>query len=1097
MKLAPNPSRPNTAAILNGLKDFQRNTVEHVFRRMYLDDDRVFRFLVADEVGLGKTLVARGLIAKAIDHLSNGERRIDIVYICSNSEIARQNIERLKVTEDGSWSNATRLTLLALSLRKVSKNQVNFVAFTPDTSFALKQTGLSLERQLLYYLTTNEREGHDFKKTARLFEVGVETDRFRNELRSFPEKYSPHSRIAHAFWTDFKKEKISEFDEICDAMPRKGIKIPHELHVRRNEMISDLRRMLAKVSLTCLEPDFIILDEFQRFKDLLNEESGGDGPGALAKQLFTFQEDESDPETTARVLLLSATPYKMYTTHSERDTDDHYSDFQSTLSFLLPKQEDRQSIASAIGTYRDKLIKIGEDGGASAIEAKGDIEKRLKRVMTRTERLASSSDRSGMLLDSTRLKTTLEKEDVLQYLAVRELANSVENHDILAFWKSAPYLLNFMEDYDFKHRIIQNCEDEVQTPEFVKAFNVASSTLVSREGVDRYAKLEPANPQLRGLHQDTIDRDLWRFLWMPAARPYYQPSGSFAAASAKNFTKSLIFSSWLVVPRVIASVLSYEAEREMFTSYSRKSLNTAEARKKRRPLLRYAIGKNGPTGMPVFALTYPCRFLAETIDPASLRRTAGNQNLSPRISDMINDVSELIEKQLGNQLIEADKIGGDEDRSWYWALPILLDLQVNRPYVEQWLDQLILNVRENESIDDDAENRGWIAHVERAKQLLRGEIKLGRPPKNLCKLVAAMAIAAPGTCALRGLNRNALTRSTSEIGRANAAHRIGNSFLHLFNLPEVTAMIRGQRRNRIARASGKANPYWESMLRYCLHGNLQAVLDEYLHVLSDAPGAELRSKDDEESEAHSICFSIANRIIETLTLRTASIKADTFKVTKRSVRQAAPIRFRTRFAMAFADQKNEDDSEGSRKEQVREAFNSPFWPFVLASTSVGQEGLDFHRYCHSIVHWNLPSNPVDLEQREGRIHRYKGHALRKNIAWGYGENSFDGRTDVWDTMFKAALGKRKAGMNDLHPYWICDDGPAKIERHTPMLPLSRELQQKEDLISSLTVYRLVFGQNRQEDLIQFLLGQVDPGLIESIASRCHIDLAPPGNETSL
>ncbi len=37
---------------------------------------------------------------------------------------------------------------------------------------------------------------------------------------------------------------------------------------------------------------------------------------------------------------------------------------------------------------------------------------------------------------------------------------------------------------------------------------------------------------------------------------------------------------------------------------------------------------------------------------------------------------------------------------------------------------------------------------------------------------------------------------------------------------------------------------------------------------------------------------------------------------------------------------------------------------------------------HSIVHWNLPSNPVDLEQREGRIHRYKGHALRKNIAWG-------------------------------------------------------------------------------------------------------------------
>nr|WP_270246095.1 helicase-related protein [Coprococcus sp. AM11-30B] len=41
-------------------------------------------------------------------------------------------------------------------------------------------------------------------------------------------------------------------------------------------------------------------------------------------------------------------------------------------------------------------------------------------------------------------------------------------------------------------------------------------------------------------------------------------------------------------------------------------------------------------------------------------------------------------------------------------------------------------------------------------------------------------------------------------------------------------------------------------------------------------------------------------------------------------------------------------------------------PFVLATTSIGQEGLDFHNYCCVIMHWNLPSNPIDLEQREGR-----------------------------------------------------------------------------------------------------------------------------------
>ena len=55
-------------------------------------DDPTRRFLVADEVGLGKTLVARGVIAKTIDHLWETVDRIDVVYICSNGQIARQNL---------------------------------------------------------------------------------------------------------------------------------------------------------------------------------------------------------------------------------------------------------------------------------------------------------------------------------------------------------------------------------------------------------------------------------------------------------------------------------------------------------------------------------------------------------------------------------------------------------------------------------------------------------------------------------------------------------------------------------------------------------------------------------------------------------------------------------------------------------------------------------------------------------------------------------------------------------------------------------------------------------------------------------------------
>jgi len=101
-------SRLNVNAILSGLKDFQQNTVEYVFRRLYLDQSKTRRFLIADEAGLGKTFVARGVIARAIDYLWDTVERIDIVYICSNADIARQNINRLNVTGQEDFALADK-----------------------------------------------------------------------------------------------------------------------------------------------------------------------------------------------------------------------------------------------------------------------------------------------------------------------------------------------------------------------------------------------------------------------------------------------------------------------------------------------------------------------------------------------------------------------------------------------------------------------------------------------------------------------------------------------------------------------------------------------------------------------------------------------------------------------------------------------------------------------------------------------------------------------------------------------------------------------------------------------------------------------------
>lgn len=169
--------------------------------------------------------------------------------------------------------------------------------------------------------------------------------------------------------------------------------------------------------------------------------------------------------------------------------------------------------------------------------------------------------------------------------------------------------------------------------------------------------------------------------------------------------------------------------------------------------------------------------------------------------------------------------------------------------------------------------------------------------------------------------------------------------------------------------------------------------------------------------------------------------------------------------------------------------HSPFRPFVLASTSVGQEGLDFHPYCHAIVHWNLPPNPVDFEQREGRIHRYKGHFIRKNLAALYGLAGLrDLRLgDPWASLFERAANDLRGTGGDLVPYWILE-GQHRIERHVPLLPLSRDRERYEHLKAALARYRIVFGQPRQEELLRMLSERWQGDLEQLLRER--IDLQP-------
>jgi superfamily II DNA/RNA helicase len=74
-------------------------------------------------------------------------------------------------------------------------------------------------------------------------------------------------------------------------------------------------------------------------------------------------------------------------------------------------------------------------------------------------------------------------------------------------------------------------------------------------------------------------------------------------------------------------------------------------------------------------------------------------------------------------------------------------------------------------------------------------------------------------------------------------------------------------------------------------------------------------------------------------------------------------------ALVSGDQKN--------RERVFTGFNTPLLPEVLVCTQVGQEGIDLHRHCRHVIHYDLAWNPAVLEQRTGRADRIGSKTFRE------------------------------------------------------------------------------------------------------------------------
>ena len=1112
--------------VMGELKDFQRATVERID---YLYRNGQNRILVSDEVGLGKTLVARGTIAKfAKLRRDEGDNLVKVVYICSNATIAEQNLDKLRIVNELRPENThtSRLSMQHLNIfnqendQNVLNRYIQLIPLTPETSFKVSNSqGTMNERALMLAILRRLPTFRQWQKQLdEIFRFGVyywenSKNYYENQVR-LCDKKSNGEYIKYMVREVSKQLSEIQFDGRTLLFSLKNLcrKVKKEGLVKREAkpFIVRLRIMFADISLNKLEPDLIIMDEFQRFKYLLNSDRNSEMDRLVNK--FFNSED-------MRILMLSATPYKMYSTLDEIDEDQidaHYSEFFNVMDFLNVCKKERIKFREIWNNYSIELKEFSNNKD-SFILAKTKAENAMFKSICRTERITEIEVVD--IVDDSDTKSSLNvfKEDILSFIEAQKLLDEIGlNSNVpIDYIKSSPYLMSFMKNYQLKRRIERYFGNNTKDIPKMKKFTF----WLNENNINNYKEISPNNARLNDLMSHVLKDNAEKLLWIPPAQPYYPCEGVFEGIG--DFSKTLIFSSWEMVPRMISSMVSYEVERRTIGKLENKNQDIKYFAKVRypSPRLNFNLNEDKPAQMSLFTLIYPSIFLIDVYDPIDCL----NRKLS--LEEIEKDIKSKIKEELSK--IPSNH-NSREDARWYYLAPLLLDGHYSKDFINAWFDGI-----------DDLINqgifyqKGFLKHFELLKNQYNNYSlnpkELGRKPDDLIDILCDMAIASPAICIYRayqkesvskkltiddlvekglidislvekgltiddfrdvdlidkklskkflsknhlvkkgfidkeldenGISRKELYKKESIIHYSKYATQVARRFLNRMNTPESIAVI------DLIFKQDSEDAYWQNLLKYSKQGNLQAVFDEYVHLLSNGL--------DENNEDRIIIIN--HKLLSSMEIRAASYDFDTYKSFSSRMKgkgKSFPS-LRTHFAVAFTKGKS-DERDTNRKKTVRDAFNSPFRPFVLASTSIGQEGLDFHNYCRRIVHWNLPSNPIDLEQREGRINRFECLAIRQNVAKRYANIKFE-TDDVWKELFEEASKREKVGgCSDLIPYWGLKDSDdmIKIERIVPMYPFSKDELRYDRLIKILSLYRLTLGQSRQEQILENIFNNWD------------------------
>lgn len=1052
------------------LKPFQVATVERAVAAL-TNHASSRRFLVADEVGLGKTRVAQGVIERLTAKAESGQ--LKVFYLCSSIAIAEQNrraiLECLPSEEARKEAkvDVNRLTLIPPA-RVSEKAPFLLYTLTTGTLPGTRRTGIGQERAFIWKLLCKAVPGLGrYTTLEQLLRLSIGPESWQQLL----EKAEIAAEAVPDEMARALRQALAVRLDLTSAAHRSTLiqqcrKVLGDEEASR-DLIHHMRMAAAQAALRMISPDLVILDEFQRFFEELPLERDEDADTDAQKILRLILDGDRVAEAdrarrrAPAVLLLSATPYPSFSTLRGGGAD-HHRDLFRLLAFLA---RDRghdvvQELRSDFRAYREQL-ETEHVGGGKAREFRDAIERQLTGYMTRTER-PRKVGRPGDL-KVQRVDAMVNPIDVRVFRHLRDSAHPEDKSFVTGYWSSIPFPLQAM-DRTYKLR------ERARTESLGATSRLAA---VTWDAVRSFDPIPLPHPRLRKL-LDEVPPELLALPWLPPTRPWWPLGKPFETARARvgeiGCSKALVFSRFRAVPRALAVAASYTAEQHAYDLPARGIKGDmpfeyhldpgARPRqgRRRRPKSSFVFSGSSREDTALRSLTMflPLPALATLADPLPLALAAPAGSL--QLEKVLGKLKKRIRSALGAPAGRRPPISVAR-----WAIEFerrSADWQRTAAAIRESKARI-----DKEAGEDVEASKGMLREMEGVlAPAMREE---GGPTDRELAELAHLALLAPGNVLYRAVSRvfGEPQDRRHEIQRiANVATVACGPLRRYLDLPEFHVLLQQNRKSHHPASVRQA--VWD--------GNLESVLDEFLS-LQRGLGTPVRPSDVPIKEADAL-----GALKDALSVGAASLK-----MTSVDGATKPDFKIRCHAALAFglgADVAAESTGE-FRSDLVRKAFNSPFRPHLLATTSIGQEGLDFHAFCDHIIHWDLPHNPVDLEQRDGRIDRYAGLAQRKVLAREAGPVGGKLRASkvAGASPWAAVASAQKDENNGLSPWWVHPE--ARIQRTVYVAPFSRTGAELDRLLQSLSLYRMALGQVDQESLVGALQRRLD-----SVSSKSRKEL---------